>query len=344
MLEAEATIKRNFRRPGSPHWNCVPHVESYGMATLNAQHCLNIALVAEEGAGLRTLKALDESGHRVAMVFTSPPGEPGSIVWEYAKSRGHKLFPAAAVKDAASADIVRKEGVDLLLNVHSLHVLKGAILEAPRIGAFNVHPGPLPRYAGLYAPSWAILRGERQHGVTVHRMLAGIDTGAIAYQTLFDLTERDTALSVGLRCAQEGLALLSALIAAAALDPASIPHVEQDLTQREYFGRVIPERGTLSWNHPAADVDRFVRAFCYFPFPSPWGVPKTHAGAREIGIVKTSLTGERTSAPPGAIETTPEGDVWAACADAWLRLEIITVDGRRVPPAEALSTGDRLNS
>jgi len=312
------------------------------MAALNARRCLNIALVAEEGAGLRTLKALDESGHRVAMVLTSPPGEPGSIVWTYAERRGHALFPASAVKDAAFADIVRKEGVDLLLNVHSLHVIKGAILEAPHIGAFNVHPGPLPRYAGLYAPSWAILRGERRYGVTVHRMLAGIDTGSIAYQTLFDLTESDTALSVGLRCAQEGVSLLSTLIEAATLDPTSIPHIEQDLTKREYFGRVIPEGGTLCWDRPAADVDRFVRAFCYFPFPSPWGAPKTHAGAREIGIVKTSPTGERSSAPPGTIETASGGEVWVACADAWLRLEVITVDGRRVPPAEALSAGDRL--
>lgn len=317
---------------------------SYGMAPVSEQYRLNIALVAEEGAGLRALKALDESGHRVAMVLTSPPDTRKSALWSYAERRGHCLLPASAVKDAALADIFRKENVDLLLNVHSLHVVNGSILEAPRIGAFNVHPGPLPRYAGLYAPGWAILRSEHRYGVTVHRMFAGIDTGPIAYQTLFDLTESDTAFSVGLRCVEEGLSLLSTLVAAAALDPASIPHIEQDLTMREYFGRVIPEGGTLSWDRPAADVDRFVRAFCYFPFPSPWGAPKTRAGTREIGIVKTSPTGEPSSAPPGTIETMPGDEVWAACADAWLRLEVITVDGRRVPPATALSAGDRLGA
>ncbi len=315
------------------------------MTPVSEDYRLNIALAAEEGAGLRALKALDESGHRVAMVLTSPPDTRKSALWAYAERRGHCLLPASAVKDAALADIFRKENVDLLLNVHSLCVVNGSILDAPRIGAFNLHPGPLPRYAGLNAPGWAILRGECRYGVTVHRMFAGIDTGPIAYQTLFDLTDSDTAFSVGLRCVGEGLSpRLSTLVAAAALDPASIPQIEQDLTKREYFGRVIPEGGTLSWDRPAADVDRFVRAFCYFPFPSPWGAPKTWAGAREIGIVKTSPTGEPSSAPPGTIQLMPRGEVWAACSDAWLRLEMVTVDGRCVPPAEALSAGDRLGS
>ncbi|CAI8843928.1 Methionyl-tRNA formyltransferase [Methylocaldum szegediense] len=312
------------------------------MAAMSARFRLNIVLAAEEGAGLRILKALDQSGHRIALVLTSPPGTHGSALWSYAEARGHPLLPASTVKDAALADIFRKEDVDLFLNVHSLHIVNGAILESPRIGAFNLHPGPLPRYAGLYAPGWAILRGERRYGVTVHRMLAGIDTGPIAYQTLFDLTESDTALSVGLRCVAEGLALLFTLVDAAALDPASIPNIEQDLTQREYFGRIIPEGGAISWDRPAADIDRMVRAFCYFPFPSPWGAPKTRAGDREIGIVKTSPTGEPSSAPPGTIAKISGDEAWVSCADAWLRLDLITVDGRRVAPAEALSDIDRL--
>jgi len=57
-----------------------------------------------------------------------------------------------------------------------------AVLGVPARGAWNLHPGPLPRYAGLNAPSWAIYRGEQRHGVTVHRMDRGIDTGDIAYQ------------------------------------------------------------------------------------------------------------------------------------------------------------------
>src|SRR5690554_6262561 len=108
------------------------------MAAMSARFRLNIVLAAEEGAGLRILKALDQSGHRIALVLTSPPGTHGSALWSYAEARGHPLLPASTVKDAALADIFRKEDVDLFLNVHSLHIVNGAILESPRIGAFNL--------------------------------------------------------------------------------------------------------------------------------------------------------------------------------------------------------------
>ena len=73
---------------------------------------------------------------------------------------------------------MREQGVDLLLNVHSLYLIaRRTVVAAPRIGSFNLHPGPLPEYAGLNTPSWAIYNGEREHGVTVHWMEPGVDTG-----------------------------------------------------------------------------------------------------------------------------------------------------------------------
>jgi UDP-4-amino-4-deoxy-L-arabinose formyltransferase/UDP-glucuronic acid dehydrogenase (UDP-4-keto-hexauronic acid decarboxylating) len=129
--------------------------------------------------------------------------------------------------------------VDLLLNVHSLYVLPEPLLRVPALGAWNLHPGPLPRYAGLNAPSWAIYRGEQRHGVSVHRMEAGIDTGDIAYQESFPIAAADTGLSVALRCAQVGVALLHRLLEDAAAG--SIPRLAQDAAQRTYFGRGVPQ-------------------------------------------------------------------------------------------------------
>ena len=67
------------------------------------------------------------------------------------------------------------------MNVHSLFLIH-PWSSAPTIGSFNLHPGPLPEYAGLNVPSWAIYEGEkRSHGVTVHWMDEGVDTGPIAW-------------------------------------------------------------------------------------------------------------------------------------------------------------------
>ncbi len=75
----------------------------------------------------------------------------------------------------------------MLINVHSLLIMRGDVVEAPSIGSFNLHPGPLPGHAGLNAPSWAIFNDEARHAVTLHWMTAGIDTGAIVSEAWFDL-------------------------------------------------------------------------------------------------------------------------------------------------------------
>src|SRR5262249_60324325 len=125
---------------------------------------------------------------------------------------GCRTWPAESVKDPAFAEVIRAEEVDLLLNVHSLFVIKPEIVAAPRYGSFNLHPGPLPRYAGLNAPSWAIYRGERAHGVTLHRMLAGIDTTTIAHPRLFGIEETDTGFSVVAECIKFGMWLISQVL------------------------------------------------------------------------------------------------------------------------------------
>ena len=130
---------------------------------------MNILLVGEESAGAQTLKLLASSNHRLVGVMASPTRKAvsGMTVWQHAEKLGCRTWPAETVKDPAFAEVIRDAEVDLLLNVHSLFVIKPEIVAAPRWGSFNLHPGPLPRYAGLNAPSWAIYRGERSHGVTL---------------------------------------------------------------------------------------------------------------------------------------------------------------------------------
>src|SRR5688500_7946667 len=119
-----------------------------------------VALAAEEAAGVQALRTLSERGHRVVCVFTQSDAErTGSSVAGLASTLGIPVRPAAAVREAATGTWLREKGTDLLLNVHSLHIVADALLEAPRLGAFNLHPGPLPELAGLNAPSWALYEG-----------------------------------------------------------------------------------------------------------------------------------------------------------------------------------------
>jgi methionyl-tRNA formyltransferase len=305
---------------------------------------LNILLVGEESAGAQTLKLLANSRHRLVGVLASQTRKStgGLTVYQLAEKMGVRTWPAESVKDPNFADVVRAENVDLLLNVHSLFLIKGEIVEAPRYGSFNLHPGPLPRYAGLNAPSWAIYRDEKTHGVTLHQMLAGIDTGAIAYQAFFEIEEKDTGFSLSAKCIKVGMELIKQLLETAALDPNSIPLKEQNMAKREYFGKGTPDDGWLAWSRPARDIYNFIRAADYSPFPSPWKHPRSMLRDREIGFVKASLTGRPCDATPGLIGQIDGDNVLAACADQWIALTRVKVDDQYLNAVDVLKTGDRV--
>jgi methionyl-tRNA formyltransferase len=307
---------------------------------------MNVLLVGEESAGIQTLKALTRSDHRIVAVMASPAKKSlsSSTLWQVAERIGLPTWPASLVKDPAFAGRIRYAGVDIILNVHSLFVMHGEVVEAPRIGSFNLHPGPLPRYAGLNVVSWAIYRGEQTHGVTVHKMAAGIDTGPIAYQSLFDIGDADTALTLYAKCTKEGVALLLRLLETASRDENAIPLLPQDLTQRQYFGKEAPENGRLNWSRQAREIVNLARACDYYPFPSPWGSPRARLGEQEICLIKARLTGESCDAAPGTIGRLAWPAVQVACADEWIWVDKALIEGKYLPAADILQPGARLGN
>ena len=266
---------------------------------------MNIILVGEESAGIHALQRMAESGQRVVGVVASPNPAYGSPVtlWKTAERFGYRTWAAESVKDPTFAQQVRADKVDVLLNVHSLHIINKEVLRAPKLGSFNLHPGPLPRYAGLNPVCWALYFGERTHGVTLHRMTAEIDAGPIVYQSTFPVTEEDTGLTVSLRCIQQGLPMVSRLLETLDANPASLPQIPQDVSQRRYFGSEIPHRSRMNWSLPAQRLVNFVRACDFYPFLSPWGHPLVRKGECEFGIAKAARTGSPAEARPGTVGT-----------------------------------------
>lgn len=305
---------------------------------------LVVALSAEESAGVQLLRVLVSGPFDVPFVLTTKPaGEArGATVWHLASSSGIETLPAREVRRPALASRLRDAGVDLLLNVHSLHVIHDAVLDAPVIGAFNLHPGPLPRYAGLNAPSHAIANGEGEHGVTLHWMDAGIDTGDVAWQTRFEIGETETGLALSARCIREGIALLKTLLDVAARDPSAIPRHKQDPGERSYFGRGVPHGGRLAWGRPARALYDFVRAADFHPLSSPWGTPAARLDGEPLGVVRAAPPLGPADAPPGTVSSGMGDAPAVACGDAWLPLLLVRSAGQVRNAKDVLGAGMRL--
>ena len=118
----------------------------------------------------------------------------GASVWSVAKRAGLPTWSAERVTDPALGDEIRDLNVDLLLNVYSLFVINDRVLEAASIGSYNLHPGPLPAYAGLDSVSLVIHRGEtppRSQVCNFYPHGPVVDSGPIAYQETFPIEKTE---------------------------------------------------------------------------------------------------------------------------------------------------------
>ena len=304
---------------------------------------LRVLLVAAEAAGAHVLRVIEAVGCSVAGLLMSA-GEGGERplgngVRATADRLGCPVGPARSVRDPAFADTIRAARVDVLLNVHSLYVIRGEILAAPRIGSFNMHPGPLPEGAGLNAVSWALYDGRHEHAVTVHWMAPGIDTGPVAYEARMPITEQDTAFTLSAKCVKAGVPLIERLLTTAAADLGAIPVIAQDLTRRRYRGREIPQDGRLDWSRTAREIVGFVRACDYGPYTSPWGRPQGSIAGREVSVIKAACTGIVSDAAPGTVGAIADRGVLVSAADEWVLVQRVLLDGRGLDASEALRPG-----
>jgi methionyl-tRNA formyltransferase len=302
---------------------------------------LRVFLAAEEAAGARAFRAVIDAGHRVVGVLSADRehgGVGGAAV--LARRAGVSVHAAEELDDESLAEIVRRERVDLLLNVHSLRILSPDVLAVPPIGCFNLHPGPLPRFAGLNAPSWAIYEGATRYGCSLHWMTPEVDAGPVAYAASFEVDPRETGLSLSLKCVRHGLRLLERLLADASTpDRTAIPAHEQPQSQRRYLRGGPPGGGYLPWAESAARVDALVRACTFDPFPSPWGTPVTSVDGARLSIRRVSRTRVPAEKAPGTIGDRVESGVRVAASDEWVLVEELEVEGVRAVPETALSLG-----
>jgi len=295
-----------------------------------ARRRLRVLLIGEEAAGIQALRGIALCGKDDVVAVLASPEDSASRttgLWAIARRLGFPAHPARLVKEGRFAEWIRSMDVDVLLNVHSMHIIHREALTAPRIGSFNLHPGPLPRYAGLNALSWAIYNGEKEYGVTLHEMTEQIDAGPIAYQERFPLLDHDTPVTLAVRCVQTGIPLLLRLLDAAASGRDAIPLTTQDPVQRRYFGREVPNGGRISWDLTARQVVDFVRACRYDPFPSPWGRPRALLGGREVVVAGATRTGRLSTVTAGTVEYAAQGAL-VACADEWVILQGVSEEGQ----------------
>ncbi len=147
---------------------------------------------------------LREQGHTICGVISDTDRIVG---W----AQRHALAVLSSRGDAWNARL-RAEPYDYLFAITHLAILPDDVLSTPGKLAVNFHDGPLPRYAGLNTPAWALMNREARYGISWHIVEPGIDTGDLLEQRLFDVAPDETSLSINTRCFEAGVESFRELI------------------------------------------------------------------------------------------------------------------------------------
>lgn len=219
--------------------------------------------------------------------------------------------------------------VDWLLSVANLSVIPEAVLACASRGAVNFHDGPLPRYAGLNGPVWAILNGETQHGITWHLMSGGIDEGDILEQRLFDIAPNDTALTLNTRCFEAAIDSFPALLAQ--LESGILARKPQDLTQRSLYLRHDrpPAMGRINFAAGVDAVLRLVRTLDHGRYWNPLCTAKIATGDRVLNVGAAERA--NGNGAPGAVLAADAAGLVVACGDGAVRLMKLTCQIKGLP-------------
>jgi natural product biosynthesis luciferase-like monooxygenase protein len=256
--------------------------------------------------------------HEVLGVITSAPK-----LIEWATGRGLRVIDAAG--DYAAA--LREQPFDLLFSVTHLAIIPADVLSLPERGAINFHDGPLPRFAGLNTPVWALLEGATTYGVTWHWMTAGIDAGDVLAHKAVDITADDTALSLNTKCFQAGIDSFAELVGMLSLG--ALTSRPQELLGRRYFGKYDrpPAAAVLDWNLPARELEALVRALSHGRYRNPVASPKVRLGGKVLVVEEARAidttdaeSDEFRLAEPGTIVEIADDEIQVAAGAGRLAL------------------------
>ena len=281
---------------------------------------------AYHDVGVRCLKALLSGGVRIPLVVTVAD-DPQENRWyasvaDTAGEYGLEVITPATAGDPGLEARLSALRPDFLFSFYYRALLPAALLDCAGRGALNMHGSLLPRYRGRAPVNWAILKGERETGATLHYMVARADAGDIVDQMSVPILADDEAREVfsKVTVAAETILVrsLPGLLAGTA------PRRPQPIEPGQYFGRRTAADGRIDWSRSAREIHDLVRAVAP-PFPGAFA----EVGGERWEVHRTRLS-DRPAPRPGAWLFAADGELYAACGGGGV-LRLLRVANARGP-------------
>jgi methionyl-tRNA formyltransferase len=293
---------------------------------------MRLAFMGTPDFAVPLLSELIAAGHEIAAVYSQPPRPKG---------RGLSLIPTPVAQLAVRHNLEVRTPVSLrneaeqhafaALNLDAAVVaaygliLPKAILDAPKLGCFNLHASLLPRWRGAAPIQRAVMAGDTETGVMVMRMEEGLDTGPVLMTSRLAIA-RKTAGELTAELAARGAKLmLQALDALANGTATATPQAQDGIT---YARKILKDESRIDWTKPAAEIDGLIRGLA--PHPGAWS---------EANGERLKLLYAEPISMSGTAGEVLDGALTIACGQGAIRLKRVQRAGKAAMEAKDLLRG-----
>ena len=301
---------------------------------------MRIVFMGTPDFAVGSLQALCESGkHEILAVVTQPDRPKGrgnkllqTPVKEYALEQGLTVYQPQKVKTPAFVELLHELQPELIVVAAFGQFLSKEILELPKYGCINVHASLLPKYRGAAPIQYAIIKGEKESGVTIMQMDIGMDTGAMLDKVVVPIAENTTMGELHDALREQGAALLLQVIDKIATGTAVAE--PQDNEQATYATLLDRSMEHIDWSKTAQEVHNLIRGFN----PAPSTFTKLPNG-KSLKIWGSKMTDKSSAAAAGTVIETGKHSFFVACGEGVLEITEVQPESKKRMPTQVFLNG-----
>ncbi|MBW1214418.1 bifunctional UDP-4-amino-4-deoxy-L-arabinose formyltransferase/UDP-glucuronic acid oxidase ArnA (plasmid) [Pantoea allii] len=248
--------------------------------------------------GCAGINALLKAGYTISAIYThADTASENHFFGSVARIAAENSIPVYApdeVNHPLWIDRIKSSEPDVIFSFYYRNLLCDQILNSAKQGAFNLHGSLLPKYRGRAPLNWALVNGETETGVTLHRMVKKADAGEIIAQQRVAIADEDNALTLHRKLVDCATELLESALPA--MKQGNIVGTAQNEAEATVVGRRTPEDGRINWALPASQINNLVRAVT-----DPWPGAFAFAGTTKFVVWKAKVLSTAHNVRPGTV-------------------------------------------